>query len=363
MVREDPYNADLLFVGTDVGAYMSLDRGASWHRFMTGLPTVPVHDLKIHPRDRELIAATHGRSIWIVDISPLEQLTDAVLTADAYLFEPKTAYQFGGQFVGGGSTGHQWFESASPQYGAEIVYRLTSGGPRDTVSIVITDVKGDTVQTLRGTGGPGLHRVTWNFRGEAPPREPLGPAAKRDSILQARRVEQVFDSLKTEGTLPPMMLDRMKERILSGNTQEIFRAVGGFGGGGPQAQRGWVERPGESQPRGAARRAAAAQQRQPGEQPAAGERRPGRPGEPGAGGFAALANMDRSQLFDIFRALRRPGQRGFGGFGRGGQRGPIVETGDYLVSITVNGETMSRVLRVEEAGRAAGRSVAGGRIS
>jgi hypothetical protein len=100
-IREDPYNAKLLFVGTDVGAYVSLNKGASWQRFMTGLPTVPVHDLQIHPRDRELIAATHGRSIWIVDIAALEQLHDSVLAADAHLFAPRTAYEYGEQMIGG----------------------------------------------------------------------------------------------------------------------------------------------------------------------------------------------------------------------------------------------------------------------
>src|SRR5690606_16345627 len=64
VIREDPVNANLLFVGTDVGAYVSLNRGVTWQRFMNGLPAVPVHDLQIHPRDRELIAGTHGRSIW-----------------------------------------------------------------------------------------------------------------------------------------------------------------------------------------------------------------------------------------------------------------------------------------------------------
>ena len=74
VLREDPYNRDLLFVGTSRAAYTSLDRGQTWLRFMTGMPNVPVYDLQIHPRDRELIAATHGRSFWIVDILPLEQL-------------------------------------------------------------------------------------------------------------------------------------------------------------------------------------------------------------------------------------------------------------------------------------------------
>ncbi|MGH7471277.1 MAG: WD40/YVTN/BNR-like repeat-containing protein, partial [Longimicrobiales bacterium] len=61
VIREDPVNRDLLYVGTDVGVYVSLDRGGSWQKLMNGLPTVPVHDLKVHPRDRELIAGTHGR--------------------------------------------------------------------------------------------------------------------------------------------------------------------------------------------------------------------------------------------------------------------------------------------------------------
>src|SRR5207237_8241705 len=62
--REDPVNRDVLYVGTATGVFVSLDRGQSWQRFMSGFPTVPVYDLKIHPRDRELIPATHGRGSW-----------------------------------------------------------------------------------------------------------------------------------------------------------------------------------------------------------------------------------------------------------------------------------------------------------
>ncbi len=94
VIREDPVNPDLLFVGTDLGVYASLDRGATWTRFMTELPTVPVHDLKIHPRDRELIAGTHGRSIWIVDIAPLQQMP-RFTRAEPVLFEPKPGLQYG----------------------------------------------------------------------------------------------------------------------------------------------------------------------------------------------------------------------------------------------------------------------------
>lgn len=86
VVREDPVNEDLIYVGTDRGVYVSHDRGGHWQAFDSQLPNVPVHDLVIHPRDRELVAGTHGRSAWVVDVLPLQELTDAVRKEDAHLF-------------------------------------------------------------------------------------------------------------------------------------------------------------------------------------------------------------------------------------------------------------------------------------
>ena len=150
---------------------------------MNGLPTVPVHDLKIHPRDREIIAGTHGRSIYIADIAALEQMVDSVASKSFYFFQPITAYEYTV------ATSQRWegnktFAADNPPYGASFVYRLTSGDARrDTARIVITNVKGDVVRTLTGPGGPGIHRVTWDLRNTA---RPLGPAALRDSIAGAR---------------------------------------------------------------------------------------------------------------------------------------------------------------------------------
>ena len=67
VIREDPANANLLFAGTEFGLFVTFDRGANWRKMKNGLPTVPVFDLQIHPRDHDLILATHGRSIWIMD--------------------------------------------------------------------------------------------------------------------------------------------------------------------------------------------------------------------------------------------------------------------------------------------------------
>ncbi|HEX9565741.1 MAG TPA: hypothetical protein VF981_17300 [Gemmatimonadaceae bacterium] len=157
VIREDPHNPDLLFVGTDVGAFVTVNRGRSWQRFMTGLPTVPVHDLKVHPRDRELVAATHGRAFWIVDIAALEQLTPAVLAADAHLFEPPVAWQFADFPIEGQSAGHQTFAAPGPPYGATITYRLAA---RQTgLRIAVQDATGDTIQTINAPGAPGINRV------------------------------------------------------------------------------------------------------------------------------------------------------------------------------------------------------------
>ena len=82
MIKEDPKNRNLLYLGTEYAFYISLTGGKDWKRFMTGLPTVRIDDILVHPRDNDLIVGTHGRSIWIIDdITPLQQMTDAVTTS------------------------------------------------------------------------------------------------------------------------------------------------------------------------------------------------------------------------------------------------------------------------------------------
>jgi photosystem II stability/assembly factor-like uncharacterized protein len=86
VVREDPVNPDVLYVGSDRSVYVSLDAGKSWQGIGSGLPTVPVHDLIVHPRDRELVAGTHGRSAWVIDALPIQELTPDLMGQNAHLF-------------------------------------------------------------------------------------------------------------------------------------------------------------------------------------------------------------------------------------------------------------------------------------
>jgi photosystem II stability/assembly factor-like uncharacterized protein len=72
VIREDPSNNQILYVGTDLGVYVSLDQGATWLSLCANLPTTPVHDLVVHPRDNELVIGTHGRSVYVADITPVQ---------------------------------------------------------------------------------------------------------------------------------------------------------------------------------------------------------------------------------------------------------------------------------------------------
>lgn len=88
VLREDPVNENLLFIGTDFGLYFSLDRGKSCMRFTNGLPPVAIHDLVIQAREHELVVGTHGRSIYVAKIAELEKLSDTVLVQPLYVFDP-----------------------------------------------------------------------------------------------------------------------------------------------------------------------------------------------------------------------------------------------------------------------------------
>jgi photosystem II stability/assembly factor-like uncharacterized protein len=166
VIRCDPVQRHLLYVGTEFGLFLSLDGGASWHPFRHGLPPVAVHDLAIHPRDRELVIATHGRGLYIVDAAPLQQLTTQVLAGPAHLFEVKPALRYEPRDYHGLGSGKQ-FLAPNPPVGAVFYYHLQSK-LADEIRLTITDARSQPVATVTGAGTPGLHRVLWNLRGTGP---------------------------------------------------------------------------------------------------------------------------------------------------------------------------------------------------
>jgi photosystem II stability/assembly factor-like uncharacterized protein len=158
VVRESSRNPDLVLAGTEFGLFVSLDGGAYWHRY-PGLPTVAVHDLVIHPRDRDLVIGTHGRGIYIMDLSPLEQLTPKVLAAPVALLDVKPARLFESRGTHG-LRGAKLYTAPNPPFGATLYYHLAARS--DTpVRVVITDARGKTVTELKGPSEAGLHRLVW----------------------------------------------------------------------------------------------------------------------------------------------------------------------------------------------------------
>ncbi len=360
VIEEDPVNPNVLFVGTDVGAYVSTDRGRTWQRFMNGLPAVPVHDLEVHPRDKELVAATHGRSIWIVDIAPLQELTDAVI-ADGALFTPKPAYQFGFPARGGESYAQQHWGRPSPSSEAEFTYFLSEelaqsagpagagregaraggrggraggppgrgagrgrrggGGAGPQVDIVVTDSDGQVVTTLSGPATPGLHRVEWDLRGEAPAAADPSIYEQREQAQRRERALIVQDSLIDAGwdeeTLRPIIERFTGEATGFPGGRGGFGGRGGAGGGDPEAF-----------------------QERPGEQFGGGGRR---------GGFGQMREI--AEIVQPGMDLRSIFRRGGGG---GGGGAPLVEPGTYTVTMTVGDRTFTRELTVGRAGDLSG---------
>jgi photosystem II stability/assembly factor-like uncharacterized protein len=170
VIKEDPKNQNLLYVGTEFGLFVSTNRGANWTRWK-GMPTVAVYDLVVHPRDNDLVLGTHGRSFIVFDdISPLQQLTAEVLTSPSHLFDIGPAVQYipneNGWFLGGRS-----YRAPNRELGAFVNYYLRSPA-KDDVTIAISDASGKVVRQLKGPKTAGLHRVAWDLRDE-----PSGPAS------------------------------------------------------------------------------------------------------------------------------------------------------------------------------------------
>ena len=152
MVREDPKQQRLLYVGTEFGLFASTDGGKTWNRFMNNMPTARVDDILVHPRDNDLIVATHARSVWIADdITALQQATAEARAQDAVLFDIRPAVVWLTDRQRGQQTGGQKvFAGENPPRGAAIGYYLKSA-PAGEVKITIADATGRAIRTLDGT--------------------------------------------------------------------------------------------------------------------------------------------------------------------------------------------------------------------
>jgi photosystem II stability/assembly factor-like uncharacterized protein len=196
VVREHPRNTNLLFAGTEFGLWTSPDRGANWMALKNNLPAVPVDDIQIQARENDLVLATHGRSIWILDdVTPIEKMDGAIATTDLTLFQPKaaTAWHLARrQWFAGQKT----FTGKNPPYGAVLSYYLKAAVPAEApkkdkdekakkdapeaqpkdgaekkdgkVKITVLDREGKIIREFDGPGAAGVNRTNWDLRWNSP---------------------------------------------------------------------------------------------------------------------------------------------------------------------------------------------------
>ena len=166
-LAQHPRAPNLLFAGNEVGTYFSIDAGSSWHPLRRNMPPAPVDDIKIQARENDLVIGTHGRGIWIMeDITPLEELSQAVLASDAHLFSVQSAVAYNTYRPQSFTPGI--FEAENPPPGARIRYWLGSEVP-EAPAVTILNGDGEVLRTLEGGVTRGLHEEMWDLRLEPVP--------------------------------------------------------------------------------------------------------------------------------------------------------------------------------------------------
>ncbi|MEM7297395.1 MAG: sialidase, partial [Bacteroidota bacterium] len=199
MIKEDPVNPNVLYLGTENALYFSLNKGATWQSLMTNLPSSPMYWMDIPEHFNDLVVGTYGRGIWILDdISPIQQFTNDVSKSSLHLFDPKDAYRLQPKTMV-----MQFFREASfgddPPAGTSLHY-WQSEEMKDSVSLIISNTAGETVRTIKHKGEPGINRVWWDFN-----EDPSTTLVLRTKPLYAPWF-QLDDKRTRKSLVPPMSI-------------------------------------------------------------------------------------------------------------------------------------------------------------
>jgi len=243
VVIEDPVNPNLLFVGTEFGVYASIEGGNDWFKLSSNMPNVAVRDLLIHPRDPDLVAGTHGRSIWILDdISALRQLTTKVTSSAVHAFDNEVATKWVRIRLGRKQTSFL-FRGDNPAAGAAINFWLKND-PQDRVEVQVSEFAGDRVANIglrrrRGRGDrrtsqhqAGINRVFWDFRfpTTAAERTAMNQQLRRAiEFLKGRVIDA--DLIKQLGELQQQLDSADNDRALNRIRDTLVKEFNGFAAG------------------------------------------------------------------------------------------------------------------------------------
>ena len=197
---QDHVNPQLLFLGTEYGVYVSLNQGNNWHKFSNGMPTISVRDLAIQKRENDLVAATFGRSFYILDdYSPLRAISDENLAKGDQIFPIQKALQYVQERGGTSSQGASFYTAKNPTYGAQFTYYISDDvktmkamrkasesklvknkkdipfpgwealdaedfEKKPQAILLVTDPSGKVLTEISGTYTKGIHRKHWDLR-------------------------------------------------------------------------------------------------------------------------------------------------------------------------------------------------------
>ncbi len=167
-IQEDYVNENLLFLGTEFGLYITLNGGKNWYKFTNNMPAANVHFLELHKKTNDLVIATHGRGMIIIDdISPLRQLTEENMNKDLHFFTTKPTNISESNGFGGGSTETQ-FVGDNPSRAAKIIYYLKKRHTLGKMSLEIQDANGNKITELGPGKSKGINVVEWNYNSKPP---------------------------------------------------------------------------------------------------------------------------------------------------------------------------------------------------
>jgi photosystem II stability/assembly factor-like uncharacterized protein len=200
VIKEDPVAQNILYLGTEFGLWISLDSGKHWAQYKGHeFPNVAVRDIVVHPRESDLVLATHGRGIWIVDdITPLRKMTPEVLAQEATFLQAKPAQQRL-QANGGWAEGSAVFTGPNPPDAALITYYQKKRHIFGKMKLEIFDAQGKLVDTLPPNSRRGISRVEWPMRLKAP-RVPPAATAAFEAAQGPRVLPGTYTVKMTRGT-------------------------------------------------------------------------------------------------------------------------------------------------------------------
>ena len=238
-IREDPARTGLLYAGTEHGVYVSFDGGAHWQSLRLNLPRVPVHDMVV--KEGDLVIATHGRSFYVLDdLSPLRQLSAAIVTREANLYRPRDSYRvdWGGGRGGGGGGGGMG-TGANPPSGVQVYYMLRQPGQEVTLDfldpsgkiIKSFSSKGDSAEAIGGRPAEPAPDDEGPRRAPPPPRVPNKAGLNSFSWNMRYPDAVTFDGMilwagDTRGPIAPEGMYSARMRVNGGAAQtQTFRLL------------------------------------------------------------------------------------------------------------------------------------------